>query len=207
MSFFEEIGAFFAWLIQNQTFIQIFGFMGTACVLLGMQCKSYNKLLLTKFSNSLVSGLQYLMLGRYTGTATNLTACGTNVVYWLLIRKGKKTFPFQVAFGILFVIIVLLSWDGWISIFVLLAKVISTVSLGINNTKIIRILNLFSTPCWLMYNIFVGSIAGMCSDILMITSIIIGIIRVDIIGARREKALAAAAHVSEELEEQKEREV
>ena len=107
----------------------------------------------------------------------------------------------------LFVGIVLLSWDGWISIFVLLAKVISTVSLGINNTKIIRILNLFSTPCWLMYNIFVGSIAGMCSDVLMITSIIIGIIRVDIIGARREKALAAAALASQEIEEQKETEV
>ena len=198
MSFFEQIGAFFGWLVQNQTFIQVFGFMGTACVLLGMQCKSYNKLLFTKFSNSLVSGLQYLMLGRYTGMATNLTACGTNIVYWLLVRRGKKTLPFQIAFGFLFVIIVLLSWDGWISVFVLLAKVISTVSLGINNTKVIRILNLFSTPCWLMYNIFVGSIAGMCSDVLMITSIIIGIIRVDIIGARREKALAVAAVASQE---------
>ena len=201
MNFLAEIGAFFGWLVQNQTFIQIFGFMGTACVLIGMQCKSYNKLLFTKFFNSLVSGLQYLMFGRYTGMATNLTACGTNVVYWLLVRKGKKTFPFQVAFGILFVGIVLLSWDGWISIFVLLAKVISTVSLGINNTKVIRILNLFSTPCWLMYNIFVGSIAGMCSDLLMITSIIIGLIRVDIIGARREKALAAAAAASADEKE------
>ena len=193
MEFFEQIGSFFSWLVQNQTFIQIFGFIGTACVLLGMQCKAYEKLLFTKFANSLISGLQYLMLGRYTGTATNLTACGTNIVYYILVRKKKSTLPYQIAFGFLFIVIVLLSWDGWISIFVLLAKVISTVSLGINNTKAIRILNLFSTPCWLMYNIFVGSIAGMCSDLLMITSIIIGLIRVDIIGARRERAQTSAA--------------
>ena len=51
MEFFEQIGSFFAWLVQNQTFIQIFGFIGTACVLLGMQCKAYEKLLFTKFSN------------------------------------------------------------------------------------------------------------------------------------------------------------
>ena len=193
MELFAQIGAFFAALVQNEVFIQCFGFFGTACVLLGMQCKSYNKLLFTKFSNSLISGSQYLMLGRFTGAATNLTACGTNIVYWLLVRKGKSTLPYQIAFGGLFIVIVLFSWDGWISIFVLLAKVISTVSLGINNTKAIRILNLFSTPCWLMYNLFVGSIAGICSDVLMITSITTALIRIDIIGARRERAQLALA--------------
>ena len=62
----------------------------------------------------------------------------------------------------------------------LLAKLISTVSLGINNTRVIRIMNLISTPCWLVYNICMFSIGGICSDLLMLTSLIIAVIRLDI---------------------------
>ncbi len=203
MEFFSQIFEFFGNLVKNPIFIQAFGFFGTACVLLGMQCKSYNKLLAAKFSNSLFSGLQYLMLGRYTGMTVNLTACGTNIVYFLLVRKGKRTLPYQIAFGFLFIALVLWQWDDWVSIFVLIAKVVSTVSLGFSNTKIIRILNLISTPCWLMYNISVGSIAGMCSDILMLTSIISALIRVDIIGARRERAALVAAQTENGQKEEK----
>ena len=85
----------------------------------------------------------------------------------------------------MFVVIGLLSWHSWISIFVVLAKLISSVALGINNPKIIRILNLISTPCWLMYNIFMFNIAGMCSDLIMLTSLVVAVIRLDL---KRSKA-------------------
>lgn len=178
---------FLAELFKNQIFIQGIGFLGTALVILGMQCRSYNKVVAVKISNELIASFQYFLLGGYTGMAMNLTACVTNSIYWILIKKGKSTLPFQIAFGILFVAIGFASWHGWISVFVILAKLISSIALGINNTRIIRILNLISTPCWLIYNIFMFSIAGMCSDILMIVSLIIAVIRLDIIGERKSK--------------------
>lgn len=197
MGFFNQIIAFFADLFQNQIFIQGIGFVGTALVVLGMQCKSYNKVVAVKISNELIAAFQYLLLGGYTGMVMNLAACGTNSIYWVLIRKGKSTLPFQIAFGIMFVVIGFMSWHGWVSLFVIFAKLISSVALGINNTRVIRILNLISTPCWLMYNIFMFSIAGMCSDIFMITSLIIAIIRLDVIAPRREKRAAEAVLAAE----------
>lgn len=199
MEIFSQMIAFFSALVKNEIFIQCFGFLGTACVVIGMQCKSYNKILFAKCSNSCFAGLQYLMFGRYPAMTVSLVACGANVAYWQLNKRGKKVFPYQIAFGVLFVIIVILQWQDWRSIFVLMAKVLSTVSLGFRNTKIIRILNLISTPCWFAYNISIPSIAGVCSDLLMMTSLIIALIRIDIIGARREKAaLAAMAEVDVE---------
>ena len=112
--------------------------------------------------------------------AVNFASCVANGVYWLRIRKNKSTLPFQIVFGIMFVVIGCLSWHGWVSIFVILAKLISSVALGINNTRVIRILNLISTPCWLMYNIYMFNIAGMCSDTIMLTSLVIAVIRLDI---------------------------
>ena len=88
--------------------------------------------------------------------------------------------PFQIIFGCMFVAIGVLSWHGPISIFVVLAKLISSVALGIKNPKAIRILNLISNPCWLVYNIYVGSIAGMITDSLVTMSVLIAVIRLDI---------------------------
>lgn len=45
---------------------------------------------------------------------------------------------------------------------------------------IIRILNLISNPCWLVYNIYMGSIAGILTDSLVIASVVIAVIRLDI---------------------------
>ena len=113
--------------------------------------------------------------------------CGLRRQYFILVFE-KKVLPFQIGFGILFAIIVVLQWQDWTSVFVLCAKVLSTVSLGFKNTKTIRILNLISTPCWFAYNISIPNYTGMLSDLLMLTSLVSAMIRIDIIGARREKA-------------------
>lgn len=206
MEFFSQVIEFFAALIKNEVFIQCFGFLGTACVVIGMQCKSYNKILLAKCSNSLFAGTQYLLFGRYDSMLVSFVAIAANVIYFGLNKKKKSAVPFQILFGVLFVFIVLWQWKDWTSIFVLMAKVLSTVSLGFRNTKIIRILNLISTPCWLAYNLSIPSIAGICSDLLMLTSLIIALIRIDVIGARKEKEQAALAAVAD-AETQKETEV
>ncbi|MBO7170227.1 MAG: YgjV family protein, partial [Clostridia bacterium] len=65
MDFLTGIFLFISELTKNEIFIQCFGFLGTACVVIGMQCKTYNKVLTAKCSNSLVAGLQYLMFGKY----------------------------------------------------------------------------------------------------------------------------------------------
>ena len=168
-------------LFRNPYFIQGFGFLGTVLVIIGMQSKVYGRVAGCKIANELISGLHYLMLGKYDGMIVNFTSCVTNPIYWIRIKKGKSTLPFQIAFGTLFVGIVIWQWNGWISIFVLIAKLLSSIALGINNTKVIRILNLIGTSCWLLYNIFVGSIPGIVTDILVLASLISAIIRIDLL--------------------------
>ena len=173
-------------IVKNPTFIQAFGFLGTAFVVIGMQSKIYGRVAFCKIANEFICAIHYLMLGRYDGMLVNLTSCVTNPIYWYRIKKGKTTRPFQIAFGALFVVIVFLQWKGWISILVLIAKVLSSIALGINNTKIIRFLNLIGTSCWLIFNIFAHSIPGIVTDILVLASIIAAIIRIDILNRNKE---------------------
>ena len=164
----------------TQLVAQILGFVGTVIVVIGMQQKKYKHIVICKIGNELFSAIHYLLLGGYTGMLANFASCLTNGCYYFRIKKGKSTLPFQIVFATMFVIIGALSWHGPISIFVVLAKLISSVALGIKNPRTIRILNLISNPCWLVYNMNVGSIAGMITDSLVTISVLIAVIRLDI---------------------------
>lgn len=173
--------------LNNVLLAQIIGFMGTACIVFGMQQKKYDHIVLSKITNSFLSSVHYLLLGGYTGMIINLASCFTNGVYWYRNKRGKSNLVFQIIFAIVFVVLGLLSWHSPFSLFVILAKLISSVALGINNPRIIRILNLISFPCWLIYNIHMGSVSGICSDSLSIASVLIAIIRLDILGKEEKR--------------------
>jgi hypothetical protein len=166
---------------------QLLALAGTIIVAIGMQQKKYDHIVLSKITNEFLGAVHYILLGGYTGMAMNFASCMTNGVYWYRIKKGKSTLPFQIIFGIMFVAIGAMSWQGPISIFVVLAKLISSVSLGIKHPRIIRILNLISNPCWLIYNAYFGSIAGMMTDSVITISTLIAFIRLDVLKRDEEK--------------------
>ena len=172
--------------IDNTLLAQIIGFIGTIIIVIGMQQKKYGRIVFCKISNEFIAAIHYFLLGGYTGMLINFASCFTNGVYWYRNKKGKSTLIFQIIFGIIFVILGALSWHGPISIFVVAAKLISSVSLGINNPRIIRILNLISNPCWLIYNIYMCSIPGIISDILVIGSVVVAVVRLDILRKQDE---------------------
>ena len=160
---------------------QLIGALGTIAVVVGMQQKKYNRIVFCKIFNEFVASIHYFLIGGYTAMVINFASCLTNGVYWYRITKGKSTLIFQILFGALFVTLGALSWQGPISIFVVLAKLISSVSLGIKTPRTIRILNLISNPCWLIYNLYMGPVAGIVTDSLVIASTIIAVVRLDIL--------------------------
>ena len=167
---------------------QILGFIGMGFIMIGMQQKQYGRIVFCEIANNILAATHYIFLGGFTGMCISFASAVTNVVYWYRNKKGLSNFYFQIVFGILFVLLALLSWHGFFSIFILLAKLISSVSLGINNPRIIRLLKLISFPCWLIYDISVGSFAGIVGDAMSIASVVIGIVRLDILHKEPEKA-------------------
>lgn len=168
---------------QNEIVIQAIGFLGMGFSLLAMQSKSYNVLTFLRISSEFVFGLQYLLAGAWTGMATNFASVGTNSVYRHRIKHQKSTLPFQIAFAILYTGLCLISWHGWVSLLIVGAKVISTVAMGIKNTRTIRILSLCSYPLWLVYNLSVGLLAAIINDCITIFCLLLAILRIDIIPA------------------------
>ncbi len=81
----------------------------------------------------------------------------------------------------LFIGLGMFAWEGWYSVLPIAAMVIETTGLWMKRPAVIRIINIFPHPCWFIYNFIVGSYPGMATEIFVIASIFIGIIRLDIL--------------------------
>ncbi len=161
--------------------VQGIGFMGIACSILAFQYKQYRPLVTLRAATELFFGIQYILLGAYSGAAMDFLGCFRNWVFLDCDKKGKSLRPWRILFSVIFVAATLLTWAGPKSLLSAVAKVASTVAYGSSNPRLIRFITLCSSSCWLIYNSLVFSLAGVLGEIITLTSVLIGIIRFDIL--------------------------
>lgn len=85
--------------------------------------------------------------------------------------------------------------DGWTAALPCFALILSTFSFVITDPFKIRLINLFCCPFWFVYQLIHGNPTGMMNEIICITSVIIGIISIDVIAKRKNKS-----HIEEKLD-------
>ena len=182
-------------------FIQLIGFVAIFVNIISVQFNTYKKIMFFKTLGSILFTLQYLFLGAYAGMVMDFIGLIRNIVFTSVVRKNKSTKPYIIFFSILTfvlgVLTIILTWEKsiiavskWssnfkiitiitilISVFSIVAKLLTTVAYGINNPHKIRMLNLPSSCCWIVYNFIVISLAGIANEIFVISSIIIAEIR------------------------------
>lgn len=163
-----------------EIFIQVLGIIGIIASILSFQCKDHKRLMILRTVNEMFFAVQYGLLGAFTGMLMNLIGSTRNLVFAKMVEQKKDTKAMRVLFSVLFLVFVFFTWDGFKSILVGVAKVISTIAYGCNNTFIVRVLVLFTSSSWLIYNLSVGSLAGAVCEALTLISIVVALIRIDL---------------------------
>lgn len=170
--------------------IQMIGGFGILASIISFQCKKHHSILFFRTLNEFIFAIQYFLLGAYTGMAVNLVGCARNIIFTKQISRNKKTTLSAILFCITFVVFGLSTWQGPKSLLIIFAKVLSTLAYGNKNTTIVRIIIFITSTSWLVYNYYVFSIAGMLCEAFTLCSLIIGILRLDIIPLlRKEKKI------------------
>ena len=160
--------------------IQGIGFVGILSTFLAYQCRGYGPIIALRTLNEFVFTVQYVFLGAYTGAAVGVFGCARNLLFLYCTKKGKSTRPWQAVFCFLFTAASLLTWTGLESVLTIIAKLASTLSYGSSNPRVIRMVTLCSSTCWLIYNAYVLSAAGVVAEVITLASVIIGILRFDL---------------------------
>ncbi len=71
-----------------------------------------------------------------------------------------------------------LTWGGWLSLLPVAANIASTIGGYTYNGKKIRLTGmLINSPLWIIYNISVGSLAGILDEVVSEASMILSIVR------------------------------
>jgi Bacterial inner membrane protein. len=161
---------------------QAIGILGMIAAMLSFQCKSSKKMFIIQAFCAGFFLIHFGLLGAAVGMLQNVLA----IVRAMIFRSEKKwaqhkSIPY--IFGVLFLLTILLTYDGPITLLPPIAMVISTFAMWTKNGKKIRILQLFTvSPMWLIYNAFVLSISGCITEAFNIVSILVSIARYGING-------------------------
>lgn len=161
--------------------IQGISIAGMACHISSFQIKKNSVLFFMQTLGSLLFLIHYFMLGEMTGAIMNVLGVTRGLVF-LQGEKLRKPWVLGVLW-ILTIGCVIITWDGIKCLLPLIAMLASTTAMHLNNGKVIRFAQLFATsPCWLIYNIIVGSLGGTLCEAFIMTSTIISFIRYGIDG-------------------------
>ncbi len=158
---------------------QAIGFVAVAAFILSYQIKSNRWLFLLQIVGLALFCLQFFLLDAFSGClslAVNMLRNALMLKYndWRWVRwRGCP-----VIIALLFTVILVLTWNGPVSLLAYTASVSSTFVYWTNSPRNIRLVNLTcASPCWLIYDIIVHSWGGLLSEAITIVSILISIFR------------------------------
>lgn len=174
---------------------QSFGIIGMICNILVFQQKTHKNVLVWQFFAALVFSVNYILLGAIVGGMLNLIGAFRATVFFFKEKTKANSIrwlvfficAFSAAYPLTFLCFGTLptAKNLIIEILPVLAMIIATISIRLGSAKAVRCLGLISSPMWLIYNCFSGSIGAIASEILNLVSIVVGIIRFDIKNSRR----------------------
>lgn len=160
--------------------IQLIGFLGLAMSILAFQFKRHRGIVLCKATAELVFALQYILLGAWTAAVLDFISVIRNFLYSNSVKKNRSTTPVIIIFGVFVVFTGFFTYDGILSLLPIGSKLLTTISYGIKQEKWLRLITLPSCILWIIYNLFVGSIAGAVTDSVTFVSLLIAIYKFDI---------------------------
>lgn len=156
--------------------VQLIGFIAVLGAFFMFLANNRHMMLRIHVLSSLLWALHYFLLGAPTGAAVNILRAGRDYAF---DRYRNLKWIYPISLGLL-VLVAILSWHDWTSIFPIIATVIGTTALWQKSPRKIRYFSLFVPPFWFAYNVTNGSIAGMVNDLIIFSSVVVGIYRFDV---------------------------
>ena len=166
-------------MIHNFLLAQLVGAFGIGCYVWSYQIKKNRKLYIVQAIGCSMFCIQFFMLNAVTGCISLIILITRNL---LLTRyhewKWVQWRGWIVVFSIFAILNTWLTWEGFISLLPCFGLIAGNYGMWSNNARTIRIANAFIvSPLYIVYDIAVGSIAGVLNELFTISSVLVSIKR------------------------------
>ena len=155
---------------------QIIGFIAFIVSLIAYHRKEKKNIFKNMILCNILKLIHYLLLNAYSGCITKLIALFRDCFVLYKEKHPKLSNKiFLIIFIIIYVIAAVFTYDGIFSILPIVAAIFYIVFIWNGDELTIKKAAFFSYFLWLIYNIFVMSIAGIVSSVVSIISTFIAI--------------------------------
>ena len=168
--------------------IQLIGVAGTLLFFLSYQCRNNRNLFRVQLLSYLFYTAHLLLLGALTGGVSYMI----NTLRSFCLGSRWK---FAHSQGMCAIICAMqlaalaLTWSGWVSILPVAANIAATLGGYTHNPRKLRIAGMFvNSPLWIVYDLCVGSWAGLLDEAVTEGSMILSIVRFGWKNLDREEA-------------------
>lgn len=159
-------------------FVWVFGVGGVFANFMIYQQTSREKLLLNKLIADCLWTLHYILLGAVSGAFVCAIGILREFVFLNKRKKWAQGKRWLMLFLLLSILSAVLTWKNGFSVLPTIASILSVFSFWKGNPTWTKILSFPILVCFMTYNIFSLSYAGIINEILVLISTAIGIIRI-----------------------------
>ena len=164
-------------MASNHIFIQVIGFVGTVLFFVSFQCKNNKNLFRVQFLSYLFYTIHLILLGAITGGISYIINTFRSLCLgsrWEFAQRKEMC----VFICLLQIAALYFTWSGWISILPVAANIATTIGGYTHNARKIRLAGmLINSPLWIIYDVIVGSWAGILDEVVSEASMVLSIIR------------------------------
>lgn len=149
---------------------QALGILGSVLLVLSFQMKKTKHLFALQCLANLSFCFNYLMLDSVTGAVSMIIGIFPPLI--VMLTEGKNKIWLYVM-QVVYVLVGIFTYDGWLSVLVVLVQMVCAFAQWTNNGKTIRTTRLAVSPVWLAYNIRARSIGAIVAEAFTMVSIVV----------------------------------
>lgn len=167
---------------------QIISFIGIISNIIGIQLKNKKDILISFIIANLSFGISFVLLKSYSGAAISFIAATQAIINFFIDKKGKTVSKYLITtYIIISTLVGLITYRTIIDIMPIICSVLFTLSIIQKKEKKVRIYTLTNITLWTIYDLIVGVYTAGISNIFLISSTIISIVRYDILKVNKNK--------------------
>lgn len=163
--------------MKGNIWVQAIGFVGTALYFVSYQCRKNRTLFAVQFLSYLFYTIHLFLLGANAGAISYIL----NIVRSLCLASGNKFLKSKqmcVIICVLQAVSLTVTWTGPLALLPVTANIASTIGGYTDDAKKIRFAGMFiNSPLWIIYDVMVGSYAGILDEVVSEISMIISMVR------------------------------
>ncbi len=126
------------------------GILGFALSVISFQQNTQKRIVFVQFLANVSFTIHFYLIGAYTGSILNGIAIIRSFAYCFKDKKWASSNIWIVIFSLAFVVAGVFTWEGPLSILPTVAMVLSSISFGIKNPKLVRRIYFPCSPMWLI---------------------------------------------------------